>query len=77
MRKTCYKTYEEFLKYLLAKDERLAIAKLPFEGRNQVVFMFEGRGGELSQPAAIKQMDVVEESGDQNNMLLASPPLAV
>jgi hypothetical protein len=31
-------TYEEFLQYLLEKDERLQRATLPFEGRNQVIY---------------------------------------
>jgi hypothetical protein len=31
-------TYEEFLRYLLEKDDRLQRATLPFEGRNQVIY---------------------------------------
>jgi hypothetical protein len=31
-------TYEEFLQYLLEKDDRLQRATLPFEGRNQVIY---------------------------------------
>jgi hypothetical protein len=31
--------YEQFLEYLLAKDDRLRIETLPFEGRNQVVYL--------------------------------------
>ncbi|CAJ1966783.1 unnamed protein product [Cylindrotheca closterium] len=32
-------TYEQFLEYLLAKDGRLRIEKLPFEGRNQIIYL--------------------------------------
>lgn len=32
------RTYEEFVTYLLAKDERLQKTSLPFEGRNIVIF---------------------------------------
>ena len=38
---TPVRTYEQFLQYLLAKDSRLQIACLPFEGRNQVIFLQE------------------------------------
>jgi hypothetical protein len=31
-------TYEEFLQYLLEKDDRLQRATLAFEGRNQVIY---------------------------------------
>jgi hypothetical protein len=31
-------TYEDFLHYLLEKDDRLQRATLPFEGRNQVIY---------------------------------------
>jgi hypothetical protein len=31
-------TYEDFLQYLLEKDDRLQRATLPFEGRNQVIY---------------------------------------
>ena len=33
------RTYDQFLEYLLEKDNRLYLEKLPFEGRNQVIFM--------------------------------------
>lgn len=33
------RTYEEFLQYLLTKDERLRIETLPFEGRNKVIYL--------------------------------------
>ena len=32
------RTYEQFLDYLLAKDERLQTSNLPFEGRNVVIY---------------------------------------
>mmetsp|Transcript_22581 Transcript_22581/g.34380 ORF Transcript_22581/g.34380 Transcript_22581/m.34380 type:complete len:398 (+) Transcript_22581:60-1253(+) len=59
------RTYEEFLQYLLAKDERLKIEKLSFEGKNQVLFLFEGRGDGSSQLAGSQQVDVAEASLDQ------------
>jgi hypothetical protein len=51
------RTYEDFLKYLLAKDERLKIEQLPFEGRNQVVFLLEGPVDE-SRPAAVEETNI-------------------
>lgn len=33
------RTYEEFIEYLLAKDERLQKTTLPFEGRNVVIYL--------------------------------------
>lgn len=33
------RTYEAFLQYLLAKDDRLRLETLPFEGRNQVIYL--------------------------------------
>ena len=35
---TAVRTYDQFLEYLLAKDARLQIETLPFDGRNKVVF---------------------------------------
>ncbi|KAL3945294.1 MAG: hypothetical protein SGBAC_000642 [Bacillariaceae sp.] len=32
-------THEQFLEYLLAKDDRLRIETLPFEGRNRVIYL--------------------------------------
>ena len=39
---TCYKpvkTYNDFLCYLMEKDDRLCRETLPFEGRNQVIYL--------------------------------------
>jgi hypothetical protein len=36
---TAVRTYEQFLDYLLAKDDRLKLETLPFEGRNKVVYL--------------------------------------
>ena len=35
---TAVRTCEQFLEYLLAKDERLQLETLPFEGRNKVIY---------------------------------------
>jgi hypothetical protein len=35
---TAVRTCEQFLEYLLCKDERLILETLPFEGRNQVIY---------------------------------------
>lgn len=35
------RTYEEFLEYLLAKDDRLRKHNLPFEGRNTVIYLIQ------------------------------------
>jgi hypothetical protein len=35
---TAVRTYEQFLDYLLAKDDRLQLESLPFEGRNKVIY---------------------------------------
>ena len=40
-KKTQVRTYEEFIQYLLSKDSRLKLHTLPFEGRNQVVYLFD------------------------------------
>eukprot|EP00980_Cylindrotheca_fusiformis_P004029 scaffold880_cov132-Cylindrotheca_fusiformis.AAC.25 len=36
---TAVRTYDQFLNYLLAKDDRLKLETLPFEGRNQVIYL--------------------------------------
>lgn len=35
------RTYDEFLRYLLEKDDRLSRETLPFEGKNQVIYCRE------------------------------------
>ena len=35
---TAVRTYDQFLEYLLSKDERLQIESLPFEGKNKVIY---------------------------------------
>ena len=32
------RNYEDFLQYLLAKDDRLKMVTLPFEGKNKVIY---------------------------------------
>jgi hypothetical protein len=36
---TFVQSYDQFLKYLLAKDNRLVLETLPFEGRNKVIYL--------------------------------------
>lgn len=36
---TAVRTYDQFLDYLLSKDDRLKLETLPFEGRNKVIYL--------------------------------------
>ncbi|VEU41105.1 unnamed protein product [Pseudo-nitzschia multistriata] len=43
------RTYEDFLEYLLAKDDRLRKHTLPFQGRNIVIYMNQNKAGSNSE----------------------------
>ena len=43
------KVYSSFIKYLLEKDPRIQEARLPFEGRNRVLYMAEAKEGSRSR----------------------------